>query len=502
MIKIRSRARSWERWWWVTLLILAFAVRVLPLEAQGMWRDEVDALRFATASWSELLGRFTQQGWNGPLYSVLLRFWIALTGETTFALRYFSVLWGLLTVPLFYVLARRFLSRDNVMWTTLLPVFSPYLIWYAQEVKMYTWVPMLALLALYGLERAIRRPTWIWWGVVLVATSLAFYSHILAALLIPVEVGWFLLHRRRHPRAWVGGLIVLALLTVPYLPLAAWQAPLAFKVRETGFARLTLWQMLQTLGIGWSAGIRGWLRVPLAVGQTAVALLGVIYFVRHSRWWRALQLMSWLALPLLAIWSISLRSPLFTDRYLIWTAPAFYLLVGGGLAGLAQILERIAARVRGVRAETGALVLLTLILLGYTGNLYQQITTPIKPQFREVSAYLETHRRPGEPLVFQIPYNHIVVDFYTDEPLDPWIEAPFTNWRTASGAYQVTPPAVDLQLRQAVQGRECAWLVYAEAQMWDERELVKAWFDAEAVLVTERHYHLVDLYHYCFPEMP
>jgi hypothetical protein len=360
---------------------------------------------------------------------------------------------------------------------------------------------------------------------VLVATSLAFYSHILAAFLIPVEVGWFLLHQRRDPRAWVGGLIVLALLTVPYLPLAVWQAPLAFKERETGFARLTLWQMIQTLGVGWGAGIRGWLRLPLAIALTMLVVLGVVHFARRyrfwlgmpvgvdpagrvllyvryyrrrSRWWRALQLASWLALPLLAIWLISLRSPLFTDRYLIWTAPAFYLLVGAGLAGLSRILKRI----RVVRLEGGALVLLMLILLGYAGNLYQQITTPIKPQFREVAAYLEAHRRPGEPLVFQIPYNHIVVDFYTDAPLDPWVEAPFTNWRTASGAYQVTPPAVDLQLRQLLQGRECAWLVYAEARMWDERELVKAWFDTEAALVTERHYHLVDLYHYCFPEAP
>jgi hypothetical protein len=302
--------------------------------------------------------------------------------------------------------------------------------------------------------------------------------------------------------------------------------------------------MMQILGVGWSAGILAWRGVPLVAVQTALALLGLIHFVRRyrvwlvvpvavdrvgrvwlrvipairrSRWWRAAQLLSWLALPLLAIWLISLRSPLFTDRYLIWTAPAFYLLVGAGLRGLSRILTRVfvrlrgvrlrgvrlrGVRLRGVRLRNGALVLLTLILLGYAGNLSQQTTTPVKPQFREVAAYLEIHRRPGEPLVFQIPYNHIVVDFYTDAPLDPWIEAPFTNWRTSSGAYQVTPSAVDLQVRQALKGSECAWLVYAEAQMWDERELVKAWFDAEATVETVRHFHLVDLYRYCFPETP
>jgi hypothetical protein len=66
------------RWGMVGLLIAAFAIRALTLTNQSLWRDEVDALRFAQAPWREMLATFTRPGWNGPLYFVLLRGWVKL----------------------------------------------------------------------------------------------------------------------------------------------------------------------------------------------------------------------------------------------------------------------------------------------------------------------------------------------------------------------------------------------------------------------------------------
>jgi uncharacterized membrane protein len=88
--------------WWSLLLWMAYAVRVLLLEAQGLWRDEVDILNFSTAPWLELLARLTRPGENGPLYLLIMRGWIALTGESVFAMRFFSLLFGVLGVALIY----------------------------------------------------------------------------------------------------------------------------------------------------------------------------------------------------------------------------------------------------------------------------------------------------------------------------------------------------------------------------------------------------------------
>ena len=475
--------------WLIILLGLTFALRVIFLDTQSLWRDEVDALNFATAPWSELLGNFSRVGWNGPLYFLLLRGWVALTGSTAFAMRFFSLVWGVLEVPLIYVLGRRHFSRRAAGWAALLVALSPYLIWYAAEVKMYTWTPLLVLLALYALDCACVRPRWGWWAVVVLGISLAVYSHILAALSIPVVVLWFLLHPRRHHRAWIGMLATLALLTLPYLPLLAWQWPMVMQDRGvTGFPPLTFFEMALNLLVSWSTGVPGWGRAVGAWAFGALALFGGLALLWRGRWRVAATYGAWILAPLMLVWWLSLRGPLFTDRYLIWVAPAFYALVGVGLAALPG------------RWLPGCVLSGLLLLAGV--NIGIQMTRPFKPQFREATAHLRRQRLPDALLLFQIPYNRVMVDYYLPLPLEPWAEAPFTNFRDADGNFIVTPMDVDAQLRVLTQGSGQVWLVYSEASMWDERELVKAWLDQHGDLLAEAHFLMVSLYHYRLGNAP
>ena len=413
----------------VALVLLAYLVRLMGIQSQGLWRDEVDQWRFAFFGWRELLANLTRPGWNGPLYSILLRVWIEFAGDTPFAMRFLSTLWGVLSVPLLFRLSTRLCGKRGAMIAALLTALSPYMVWYAQEIKMYTWVPFLVLLACYALDRACQTSRLVWWGMVLVAASLAFYSHILTALLVPVLVLWFLLCRDRHPRALVGGMLVLAGLVLPYLPLLQWQLPLLLQQRETGFPRYSLEQMAQMLLTGWSAGIYqgSWGgEAGLWVIVTAFALLVWAGLVRLalSRRVRLVQLGVWLILPLLAVWLVSLRSPIFTDRYLIWSAPAFYILGGVGLDALRRRWPSLAA------------VLLALLMLINLHGL-----------------------------------------FYADGDLGRWAEAPYTNWQLPDGRYQVGESYVTQEMARIVGDTQRVWLVYSEAALWDARELVKAWLD-------------------------
>lgn len=472
-----------------TILGLAFLVRIIALDTQGLWRDEVDQWRFALQPWGEMLRNFTRAGWNGPLYSPLMRVWIALTGDSAFAMRYFSLLWGVLSVALLYMLAKRLVDERSAVWGALLMALSPYMVWYAQEIKMYTWVPMLVLLALYALDRACVRPGWRWWVTVLVATSLAFYSHLLAALLIPVEVLWFWLHPRRWEGAWGGGAITLALLTLPYLPMLGWVAPLLLAERETGYPAYSLGQMTTTLFGGWTLGVSqslsgGPLPFYVALFLGIMALVGMAALVFRKRLSALTHLWLLLFVPLLLLWLVSLRGPIFTDRYLIWVAPAFYILAGTGLA-----------TVHSFRRWSIVILLLHVLFLNGVG-LYRQATIPIKPQFQAATRYIEAARAPDELLLFQIPYNHHVVGYYAEAMLDPWAEAPFTNWRQEDGSYYVYMPYVDKEMTALTSGYSGVWLVYSEVTLWDDRELVKQWLDIHWHLVDQRAYVGVTVYRY------
>jgi len=509
-------------------VLLACWLRASSLTAQSFWRDEVDALCYAfefphvvtqalTGSaatgpqppcacppllsplaaqavgspWQALapiIGTMIRQ--NGPFYFFLLRGWIALAGHSEYALRFFSLWFGVLGVPLTYVLGARLLGRTVGRIAALLVATSPYLVWYGQEVKMYTLVPALALLALYALRREVESGGW-WWVVQVAATSLAFYAHIWSALLVPVQVGFLLLWWPRWRPHWRGVLIGLALLTLPYLPLAAWQVPAAFIQRETGFPRYTLGQMILVLINGWGVGISGQGLPWAAVACAGAALVGGTAAALSRRAWRTpVGVAGWLTLPLLGIWAISQWQPLFTDRYLIWAAPGFYLLAGAGVVFLHR------------QSRWLGLALLAAILAVFSTNLAAQAQQAIKSDLRAAAAQVEEAHHAGDLLIFQIPHSRYTFDYYFTPTAYNWAEGPYTNHRLSDGSYLTTEETLATRMAQITWGYDTVWLVASEVGMWDERNLVQQWLEENGERISAAHFVRVDVYGYRLTRSP
>ena len=76
----------------------------------------------------------------------------------------------------------------------------------------------------------------------------------------------------------------------------------------------------------------------------------------------------------------------------------------------------------------------------------------MKPQFEAATRYIEAQREPDALVLFQIPYNTHVVSYYAERPLDPWAEAPYTNWRSVDGRYEVEEAYVDEEMSR-IDGR-------------------------------------------------
>ena len=447
----------------LTIVLLAFAVRVYHLDFQSLWRDEMDAIRFAQDSPSALLANFTRAGWNGPLYYLLLRPWLAVAGDSEFALRFFSLLWGVLAVPLTYAVGRRLLAPPPAILASLLVALSPYLVWYSQEGKMYALILALTLLSVYLYVQALERGGfWRWAGHVSV-TSLCLYVHVLAALIVPVQALLFIAWWPHYRARWRGWLVAMAALTLPYLPLALWEIPTLLSGFTTGHEFVPLPRMLNTLLVAFAQGLwpaGNWLAIAIFVlfvflllaGATLSGMEGYRGGVRA-----VVALLLWLCVPIAGVYLISLKMPIFLDRYLIWIGPAFYLLIARGVIEVGRRSRWLAAA-----------ILITLVVLNSHG-LWWQAHTPIKSDFRAAAAYVRQHRTPDELIIFHISYVRHTFEYYYGDS-SPYADGIPTDANT-------TEAWLDAVMKAQTRGYDAVWLCYSEATMWDKREMVKAWLE-------------------------
>jgi len=463
------------------LVLTAFALRADHLDFQSLWRDEVDAIAFATRALPRLLSTFARPKENGPLYFLLLRPWIALTGDSEFSVRFFSLALGVLAVPLVYTLGRRWLSPLASMLGALLTAVSPYLIWYSQEAKMYTLITFLTMLSLYFYVEALARGRWSCWAAYVVVTSLCLYTHILAALIIPLEILLFVVWWPRYRARLKPWLTAIGCMTLPYIPLALWEIPLLLSSYETGHLFYPLSKVLSTLFLVFSHGVSGvaspW-RLTLASILYIFLFLAGVFLVGDER----MTLLLYFFLPIAGVYLISLGMPIFADRYLIYVAPAFYLILGRGLAAVK------------LRSNAVFALCLALVLILNGQSIWAQSHTRLKSDFRSAARYFALHPEPDDLVIFLMPYVRHTFEYYYRGDYH-WADGPYTNGGMSEGELGAT-------LSEMTEGHRSIWLVASEAELWDERGLVKAWLDGNGKLVDGEEFARVSLCRYQLGDKP
>jgi len=194
----------------------------------------------------------------------------------------------------------------------------------------------------------------------------------------------------------------------------------------------------------------------------------------------------WLLLPPLAVYGVSLGMPMFSDRYLIWCMPAFLALTSLGVVALARAWRFL-----------GALVLAAMLLVNLTGT-WEQGGRPVKSDFRAAAHFVMAHWKPGDRLMFQIPYNRHPFSYYsnkgaTEEPSKnadlSWVDGPFTN----NGAGE---DVIDDQMTQATTGARAIWLIASEVPMWDSRELTRTWLSRNGKVTEQADFTRVSVIRY------
>jgi mannosyltransferase len=383
--------------------LLAVALRMIGLGLRPLWLDEAYSAYFAGRDWHYLWTVVPTYEPHPPFYYSLLKLWRDLFGGGAVALRGFSVLCALLTVPVVIAAALE-LERQRPSGRPLLSAgmagflaaCSPMLITLDQEARPYPLLILAYSVAILGLLRLIREfaqggaGAWGSWALLAAGTEVALWAHglgllyalCLAAALMPV---WLANSQRDR---LVRGLAAAAVVTLLYLPCLAMVLNRAGDW-GTGWLRWQPVMLLRLIGL---------YTVPYeAVAAGALAAVAILLLAKRAlqsaleqRGWNADKalLVLWWGPPLLAATISILFVPVFLPRTLAGTVIPAYLCIAFALARTQAPRER--------------LILGAAICVGFVAGSVQMALRPPAEAWDQVGDYLARSVRTND-LVWLYP---------------------------------------------------------------------------------------------------
>ncbi len=165
----------------IFLLVLAFLLR-MPNFTESLWYDEI----WYTSSFlnARTISLVLFNDVHPPLYPLIMFGWINVFGDSEIAVRMPSLLFGLCSLWVLYLLARFWVNRSVALLAVLLAALSPVHIWYSQENKNNMLLMLLTLVSVYSLQKAWNNDRWKPWVIFIIVSVLSLYTNIFAVWII------------------------------------------------------------------------------------------------------------------------------------------------------------------------------------------------------------------------------------------------------------------------------------------------------------------------------
>jgi hypothetical protein len=399
-----------------------------------LWYDEVTSVEVAQSGPAAILAnRFGWLGNQTPGYYLVL--WLlTLMGDpsqTAVFVRLPGVLAGTLAVPMLYLLGRDTLGRPTGLLAAAMLALSFPALNYSQDVRQYSVMVLLTLVAFYSLIR-IRLGGWgPWWAAFAAATiANVLYSYLAITVVLPslsVLALWVLLYRWRHraeiPFTWAPPLVSAAAtgLVAAYSGLQALGIPGGSidlsRIGNADIAFRSIGDWLWFLRFGASAETS----VRVAVYLLPLAIIGLGAGARTGS---AARVVAQSALALALLSEIELlvlaTSKVVLPRYVLYLLPLALLFTAHGAITLARLISALPGRRWPAlpKLAFAVAVVLVVVLFGFGAvNYYNRdkfVSKNTRPEFKGAASYLREIAQPGDVIVMicDPPHASTVLNFY------------------------------------------------------------------------------------------
>jgi 4-amino-4-deoxy-L-arabinose transferase-like glycosyltransferase len=457
------------------VLVVAGAVlRLYALGEQSFWFDEAITTNAAIGFLEHGKPMFPSGYvyWRSFPHTVLVATSMAVFGISEWAARLPSVIFGVATIPVTYLLGRQVGDRRVGLLAAALMTFLTWEITWGRQARMYQQLQFFYTVALYGLARIEHRSLW---NQRALATTLvgvvgAGITHQIGLVLVPVSAlilviclwtGTLLTQiSQKRVAVYVGGILLTAG---------------ALELLSVGLHSVVLRVLAGATGVVHVDRYVAWL-------QTEFGLIFILSIVGLGLAYRQ-SLLSGLLLSsavLLPFWVLSYRTPLFARRYLFFAVPVSIVLFMLAVQFVCRQVWELYLRFGGVTVRritvskfsprkgdssksvvVVGVVLVTLLLmapptftLGPTAHYSLGPNAP-QPDFAGAYEYVNDRAAEGDVIIvgWTAPalYYHGEVEYWMAHSLTN--RRPASSWVISSGQERysnATPVYNETQLRRVV----------------------------------------------------
>ena len=396
------------------ILLLGLFLRIYDLGQESIWYDEGATIFAAKLSWHQFL-EWQLGDTMPPLHYILLHGWIQLFGDSEFATRFLSVIFGMVAIIMIYKVGSLIYGKNAGILSALLLALSVFHIQYSQEVRSYALITPLTLLSMYFFIRLLKEKSLVVSIGYVLSSILLVYTHHFASFVIVAQNIYFttLLFlpgdgNETNLKRWIFLQVLLIFLSLPLIPILLrqpssletinWWIPVptwvsiigTLQMYSTSPRLLWLFAILSTFSVLSYKKISGnidWKKPFSSLYESycwRVSLLNVA---------TTYLLLLWLFVPIILLFIISrLYTPLYVNRYTIGASLAFYLLI-------AVVIEYISKH--RIIKLTISLLIVYLLLVNIFGGYYNRVN---KDQWREVVNNIEANAEPGDLVLINRDY--------------------------------------------------------------------------------------------------
>jgi Dolichyl-phosphate-mannose-protein mannosyltransferase len=386
-----------SKWILAGILILAAGYRLLLVDKIPFWGDEWYTIGVTRLSWPAFSSVVTTVEANMVLYYLALRAWL-WAGDSEVYIRSFSLVSGVATVGVVYLLGSRLFSTSVGLIAALLMALNPFHIHYSLEARSYSMLALLVALSAVFFIESVRVPSvraLAYWVLFSVA---AVYAQFLAILIPPAFLlSLSLLSGGRAPRRRflaAGAAIIILVAPMVLFVLTEDRGQLMW----VGKPHLTHLAKIFYLMAG-----GGWLLLAFVI------LCAVTVWTAGSRWrtgsdvWSFGFLITWLFVPIVVLFGISFGKPLFVMRYMIPSLVPLVLLVAFGLSRI-RLPWLCALSILTVAALSGH--------AAWVYHLHPDKGERGRAEWKTVADFIAARASLGDAVVFPMIYSVHPIEYY------------------------------------------------------------------------------------------